>query len=395
MESNQQNEGTGGGRARTVVHLALKAAVPLAVVGVALSAPRLLHYDAHGESTEDAYVEGNLVQVTPQVSGTVIQIAADNTDVVRSGEVLVQLNRLDARLALDRSEAALSKSARQVRAEFANVEQLRANVALRQADLSKAESDQQRRSGLLDSGAVSGEDLRHADDATAGARAALAIAREQANAARLLVEGTSVENHPDVTAAVAQVRDAAVALARTTLYAPVGGIVARRNAQIGQRVAQGTPLMAIVPLDQMWVTANLKENQLKDVRIGQPVRITTEVYGDGVVFHGRVVGEEAGTGSAFAAAPPQNATGNWIKVVQRVPVRIALDPAEVTRYPLRLGLSMQVDIDTADRRGPGLLQAGVKRQQYATQVFESEDAGAERIIERALGPLRSRNVAQR
>jgi membrane fusion protein (multidrug efflux system) len=391
MEAKQQPEAApaGPGRLRRFLPHVLKAALPLAVVGIALSAPSLLQYQRNGESTEDAYVEGNLVQVTPQVGGTVTRISADNTDFVHAGETLVQLNEVDARLALDRAEAALSKSARQVRAQFANVAQLRATIVMRQADLAKAESDAEHRRGLVDSGAVSGEELRHVNDATVAARAALTAAREQMNAAQVLVAGSSVETHPDVAAAIAQVRDAAVALSRTTLAAPVGGIVARRNVQIGQRVAQGSQLMAIVPLDQMWVTANLKENQLRDVRIGQPVTITTEVYGDKIVFHGRVTGQEAGTGSAFAAVPAQNATGNWIKVVQRVPVRIALDPAEVERHPLRLGLSMRAQIDTRDQRGPTLLQAGIRRQQYATQVFEHEDVGAERIIARALGPARA------
>jgi membrane fusion protein (multidrug efflux system) len=390
MEAKEKLEpaASGAGRVRRILPLALKAALPLAVVGIALSAPGLLNYQRNGESTEDAYVEGNLVQVTPQVGGTVTRIAVDNTDFVRAGEPLVQLNEVDARLALDRAEAALSKSARQVRAQFANVAQLRANVVMRQADLAKGESDRERRRGLVSSGAISGEELRHVEDATATARAALEVAREQMNAAQVLIDGSSVETHPDVAAAIAQVRDAAVALSRTTLAAPVGGIVARRSVQIGQRVAQGSPLMAIVPLDQMWVTANLKENQLRDVRIGQPVTVTTEVYGDQVVFHGRVVGQEAGTGSAFAAVPAQNATGNWIKVVQRVPVRIALDPAEVTRHPLRLGLSMRVRIETRDQRGPSLLQAGIRHQQYATKVFEGEDVGAAHIIARALGPVR-------
>jgi len=381
-------------RARGFIHNALKLALPVIAIGIVVSAPRLLHYDLNVESTEDAYVEGNLVQVTPQVSGTVVRIAADNTDVVLPGEILVQLNQVDARLALDRSEAALSKSARQVLAEFANVQQLRANMALHQSDLTKAENDQKRRSGLLESGAVSGEDFRHSHDATAGARAALVVSREQLMAARVLVKGTSIESHPDVAAAIAQVRDAAIAMSRMTLCAPVGGIVARRNVQIGQRVSQGSPLMAIVPLDQMWVTANLKENQLKSVRIGQPVKIRTEVYGDDIIFHGRVLGEEAGTGSAFAATPTQNATGNWIKVVQRVPVRITLEPAEVARFPLRLGLSMQVDIDTEDKHGPNLLLKSSKRQEYITRIFEREDTGADHIIERALGPFRGHNLAQ-
>jgi membrane fusion protein (multidrug efflux system) len=375
--------------ARRFLHTTLKVAIPLAVVGIALSASGLLHYQPHAESTEDAYVEGNLVQVTPQLGGTGTRITADNTDVVHAGDKLVELNPLDARLALERAEAALSKAARQVRAQFANARQLRANVRLREADLAKAESDLARRRGLVDSGAVSGEDLRHANDAAAVARAALEAARQQAQAAEVLVEGTSVESHPDVAAAIAQVRDAAVALSRTTLAAPVGGIVARRNVQIGQRVAQGSALMAIVPLDQMWVTANLKEDQLTDVRIGQPVSLTTEVYGSKVVFHGRVAGQEAGTGSAFAAVPAQNATGNWIKVVQRVPVRIALDPAEVGRHPLRLGLSMRADIDTRDQRGVPLMQAGMPRQQYATTVFEREEADVQPIIDRALGASRT------
>ncbi len=375
--------------ARRFLHTTLKVAIPLAVVGIALSASGLLHYQPHAESTEDAYVEGNLVQVTPQLGGTVTRITADNTDFVHAGDKLVELNPLDARLALERAEAALSKAARQVRAQFANARQLRANVRLREADLAKAESDLARRRGLVDSGAVSGEDLRHANDAAAVARAALEAARQQAQAAEVLVEGTSVESHPDVAAAIAQVRDAAVALSRTTLAAPVGGIVARRNVQIGQRVAQGSALMAIVPLDQMWVTANLKEDQLTDVRIGQPVSLTTEVYGAKIVFHGRVAGQEAGTGSAFAAVPAQNATGNWIKVVQRVPVRIALDPAEVGRHPLRLGLSMRADIDTRDQRGVPLMQAGMPRQQYATKVFEREEADVQAILDRALGASRT------
>jgi membrane fusion protein (multidrug efflux system) len=391
MEARQRQEPTPAAApaapspVRTWVALALKAALPLVLVGIALSAPRLLHWQPNAETTEDAYVEGNLVQVTPQVAGTVIRIGADDTDFVRPGDTLVQLNPLDARLALERSTAALSKAARGVRAQFANVAQWQATVALREADLARADSDLQRRRGLVETGAVSGEDLRHADDAAKVARAALQAARQQENAARVLVAGTTVEDHPDVAAAIAQVRDAAVALARTALAAPVGGIVARRNVQIGQRVAQGSALMAIVPLDQMWVTANLKENQLADVRIGQPVAIVADVYGDRVVFHGRVAGQEAGTGSAFAAVPAQNATGNWIKVVQRVPVRIALDPAELARHPLRLGMSMRAEIDTHDRSGAALLRAGAPRQAYATAVFAHEDAEAGAIVARALG----------
>jgi len=372
-------------QSRRKLAIGLTLAVAAAVAGIAWSAPEVLGIGWNSQHTEDAYVEGNLVQVTPQVGGTVTRIAADNTDFVRPGDVLVQLNQADARLALDRAEAALAKSARQVRAQLAGVEGLRATVIGRESDLSKALSDLQRRRQLADTGAVSGEDIRHAEDAVAAARAALTAARQQVGAANAMVDGTTIENHPDVAGAIAQLRDASLQLARTTLAAPVGGIVARRNVQIGQRVAQGSPLMAIVPLDQMWVTGNLKETQLKDVRIGQSVAVTSDVYGSEIVFHGRVVGQEAGTGSAFAAVPAQNATGNWIKVVQRVPVRIALDAVELKRHPLRLGLSMKVAIDTSQKDGPSLMQAGATRQQYQTVVFETEAHGADEAIRRALG----------
>jgi membrane fusion protein (multidrug efflux system) len=372
-------------QSRRKLALGLCAAVLAAAAGIAWSSPGVLGIGWNSQQTEDAYVEGNLVHVTPQVAGTVTRIAADNTDFVRPGEVLVQLNDVDARLALDRAEAALARSARQVRSQLAGVGQLRSTVVQRESDLARAESDLARRRQLADTGAVSGEDIRHADDAVGAARAALNAARQQVDAARALVDGTTLEQHPDVLSSIAGVRDASLGLARTTLAAPVGGIVARRNVQIGQRVAQGAPLMAIVPLDQMWVTANLKETQLKNVRIGQPVAVTSDVYGADVVFHGRVVGQEAGTGSAFAAVPAQNATGNWIKVVQRVPVRIALDAEELTRHPLRLGLSMKVAIDTSRADGPSLMQAGAVRHSYETVVFETESHGADAAIRRALG----------
>jgi len=372
-------------QSRCKLALGLCAAVLAAAAGIAWSSPGVLGIGWNSQQTEDAYVEGNLVHVTPQVAGTVTRIAADNTDFVRPGEVLVQLNDVDARLALDRAEAALARSARQVRSQLAGVGQLRSTVVQRESDLARAESDLARRRQLADTGAVSGEDIRHADDAVGAARAALNAARQQVDAARALVDGTTLEQHPDVLSSIAGVRDASLGLARTTLAAPVGGIVARRNVQIGQRVAQGAPLMAIVPLDQMWVTANLKETQLKDVRIGQPVAVTSDVYGADVVFHGRVAGQEAGTGSAFAAVPAQNATGNWIKVVQRVPVRIALDAQELARHPLRLGLSMKVAIDTSRADGPSLMQAGAVRHSYETVVFETESHGADAAIRRALG----------
>ncbi|KRB16187.1 efflux RND transporter periplasmic adaptor subunit [Achromobacter sp. Root170] len=335
------------------------------------------HADGRWVSTEDAYVEGNVVQVTPQVGGVVTAIRADNTDRVEPGAVLIELNGVDAQLSLDAARANLARSVRQVRGQFAMAGQDGATVALRKVDLARAEEDVARRSALARIGAIPGEELVHAQQAVRTARAALAVASEQLKRNHALIDGTTVESHPDVQAAAVQLRNASVALARTKVVAPVGGVVTKRGVQVGQRVAAGAPLMSVVPLDHLWVTANLKESQLRNVRIGQPVRLTTDLYGDGVVYHGRVLGQDAGTGSAFSLLPAQNATGNWIKVVQRVPVRIALDPAEVAAQPLQLGLSMRVVVDTETRDGKRLVAAQGQPQVYTTAVYADELAQAD------------------
>jgi membrane fusion protein (multidrug efflux system) len=332
--------------------------------------------------TEDAYVDGNVVQLTPQVSGSVTEIGADNTDYVRAGQVLVRLNPVDAQLALARAEAQLAKAVRQVRAQFASAGQFRANVALRAADLTRAEADLARRRGLADGGAISGEDIHHAEDAVKTARAALDVAGQQLAGAGALVDRTAVADHPEVLAAVAQLREAYVASARTTLRAPVSGLVAKRSVQLGQRVNAGASLMAIVAPEQVWVNANFKESQLGEIRIGQPVLLSADVYGKAVRYRGRVIGQDAGTGSAFALLPAQNATGNWIKVVQRVPIRIALDPVELATHPLKLGLSMHVAVDTADRSGPVAMHTVAERPAYATDVFKDELDQADRLAAR-------------
>jgi membrane fusion protein (multidrug efflux system) len=332
------------------------------------------------EVTEDAYVEGNLVQVTTQIAGTVTAIAADNTDRVGAGQELVRLNDIDARLALERSEAVLAKTVRQVRAQYASASQMQANVDLRRAELSKVQADFDRRSQLVKSGAISGEDLEHAREAVRTAQAALISAQQQFAANHALVDGTSVAIHPDVMGAAAQVKDAYIATVRTSVPAPITGMVAKRNVQVGQRVAAGTALMTIVPVDAVWVTANFKESQLRHLRSGQAVELTADAYGKDVVYHGSVVGEEAGTGSAFSLMPAQNATGNWIKVVQRVPMRIALDPREVARYPLQLGLSMRVSVDTHKREWPRLPPGTGTRQSYRTEVFAGEGKAADKLV---------------
>jgi membrane fusion protein (multidrug efflux system) len=266
---------------------------------------------------------------------------------------------------------------REVRSLFATTAQQQAGVSMRQSDLARANDDLTRRDRLASSGAISAEEQHHAQEAVSSAQAALLAAQQQLESSRAQVDRTTVGNHPDVMKAAAHVRDAYLTYARTALPAPVSGFVAKRAVQLGQRVSPGTPLMAIVPLDQVWVDANFKEPQLADMRGGQPVTLNADIYGRSVKYHGKVIGFGAGTGSAFALLPAQNATGNWIKIVQRVPVRIALDPQELAAHPLQVGLSMQVDVDTRQRTGDRLPQLAQSAPAYATAVFHSLDETAD------------------
>jgi len=332
------------------------------------------------ESTDDAYVGGNVVQVTPQAPGTVLAVRADDTDFVKAGDELVRLDRIDAKVALEQAEAQLARTVRQVRGYYATDAQLVAGTAQRESDLARAQQDLARREAASQSGAVSREEIEHARDAIAAAQAALTAAREQRKANQALTDGTSVAEHPDVKAAAAKVHEAFIAYARTSVPAPVSGFVAKRSVQVGQRVSAGTPLMAVIPLEQVWVDANFKEGQLADIRVGQPAKVSADLYGGRVSYEGKVIGFGAGTGAAFALLPPQNATGNWIKVVQRVPVRIALDAAQLAAHPLQVGLSLRVDIETRDRSGPRLPQTTRPAGGQETGVYElSEKQAAERI----------------
>jgi membrane fusion protein (multidrug efflux system) len=332
------------------------------------------------ESTDDAYVDGDIVQVTSQVPGTVVKISAGDTDFVRAGTPLVQLDTADAKVALDQAESTLAKTVRQVRNLFETSAQLEDAVRSRQTDLARAKDDLQRRERLSASGAVSGEELQHARDAVRSAEAALSAAQRQLAAQRALVDHTTIDEHPDVKNAAARVREAYLAYSRTTLPAPVSGYIAKRSVQLGQRIAPGTPLMAVVPLDDVWVEANFKEGQLRNMRLGQPVEVTADLYGGKLAYHGKVVGFGAGTGGAFALLPAQNASGNWIKIVQRLPVRIALDPEELAKHPLQVGLSMEVKVDTHDRGGSRLPRASQRKVADATAVFGAVDGeAAERV----------------
>lgn len=330
--------------------------------------------------TDNAYVHGNQVQLTSRVAGTVVAIHADNTDRVERGQVLIEIDATDAKLTLQAAEANLAATVREVRQLVDGVSALAAEVKLRRVELLQRQLDLQRR---LETkiGSISQEELEHARSGVEAAKVAVESAEQRWAASRALTANTTESTNPRVLRAKAQFRDAYVNLERTRVIAPVDGYVARRSVQLGQRVDLATSLLTIVPLAEVWVEANLKEVQLVDLRIGQPATLTADFYGDNVVYTGRVVGLAAGTGSAFALLPPQNATGNWIKVVQRVPVRIELDAAQFVKHPLRLGLSMQVSIETTDSSGP-LLAADVRaRPVYETPVYDDSLQGAERVIE--------------
>jgi membrane fusion protein (multidrug efflux system) len=366
-------------RKRKVLLSLLGAAI---VVSAAAYGAYYMTYARYHETTDDAYVSGNLVQLTPQVTGTVIAVNADDTQIVKMGDPVVKLDNADAKVALGNAEATLGQTVRQVSSLYVNNDFYAANVAQKQSDLARAQDDLRRRQAVAGTGAVSAEDIAHARDTVTAAQAALDAARQQAEANRALTDRTTVAQHPNVQAAASKVRDAYLAYARNTLPAPVTGYVAKRSVQVGQRVSPGTPLMAIVPLDGVWVDANYKESQLRNMRIGQPVTLTADVYGGKVEYHGRVVGFSAGTGSAFASLPAQNATGNWIKVVQRLPARIQLDEKELAAHPLRIGLSMEVDVDTRDNTGAQL--GAALNTTYRTDVFAEYGAQADAEIERII-----------
>ena len=350
------------------------------------------------ESTDNAYVQGNVIQITPQIGGTVTAILADDTDFVKAGQPLVKLDAVDAKMTLDLAEANLAQAVRQVRNLYANNTTLEAQITVRDSDVQKAQNeinrlsdDLARRQSLVGIGAVSGEELSHAQaqltqaqNALASAKSATVAARDQLQSAKTLTDNTQVQSHPSVVAAAAKVREAFLTLHRATLPAPVDGYVAKRSVQLGQRVAAGTPLMSIVALSAPWVDANFKEVQLRTIRIGQPATLTADVYGKKVQYQGTVVGLGAGTGAAFSLLPAQNATGNWIKVVQRVPVRIALDPAQVSAHPLRVGLSMEVTVNVQSQDGKSLAEGGQAASAVQTDVYEVLDGQATAEIQRVI-----------
>lgn len=305
----------------------------------------------HFEETDDAYVAGNQVQIMAQVSGSVTKVWADNTDYVQQGDVLVTLDQTDAQQAFEKAQTQLASSVRQMRQLMINNKQLQANIDIRKTTLAQAQTDLNRRIPLGSANLIGREELQHAKDAVTSAQAALDVAVQQYNANQAMILGTKLEDQPTVRQAATDVRNAWLALQRTKIVSPMSGYVSRRSVQPGAQISPTTPLMAVVPASNLWVDANFKETQLAHMRIGQPVTVISDIYGDDVEYKGKVVGLDMGTGSAFSLLPAQNATGNWIKVVQRLPVRIELDADQLAKHPLRIGLSTLVKVDTTNRDG--------------------------------------------
>jgi membrane fusion protein (multidrug efflux system) len=357
------------------------------VAGIAYGAYYLLVLSKRVE-TDNAYVGGNLVNLTSQVSGSVVEIRADETQLVQAGTEIIKLDPSDAQVALAQAEARLGTAVRQQRERYATVQQLEAVVDQRKVALKAAQDDLARRLPLAASQIVSGEDVAHARRAVDEARAALEVAEKQAQAARVTVAGVQPQQHPNVLAAKADYLSAWLAARRNAIVAPVTGYVAKRSVQVGARITPGTPLLTIVPVNQLWVDANFKESELRDIRVGQPVTVEADIYDSDVKFHGRVLGLSAGTGSAFSLLPAQNATGNWIKVVQRVPVRISLDPKELAAHPLRVGLSATVDVDITNKQGNALGMVAQPVASYETSVLsqplQEAQAATEAIVARNL-----------
>ncbi|MBM5457917.1 HlyD family efflux transporter periplasmic adaptor subunit [Pseudomonas sp. P66] len=341
-------------------------------------------YGRWNEETDDAYVNGNVVEITPLITGTVVSIGADDGDLVHAGQVLIEFDPSDAEVGLQAAQAQLARAVRQVRGLYSNVDGMRAQVAARQAEQTKAQENYNRRKTLAAGGAISLEELSHARDDLASAQSSLINAKQQLNTTTALVDDTVVSSHPQVMAAAADLRQAYLAAARTTLVAPVTGYVAKRTVQLGQRLEPGTATMAVIPLDQLWIDANFKETQLRNMRIGQPVDIVADLYGSEVKYSGTIDSLGAGTGSAFALLPAQNATGNWIKIVQRVPVRIHINAEQLAAHPLRIGLSTQVSVDLHDQSGPVLAQVPAQKASFATQVYDRQLIEADAMITRLI-----------
>ncbi|TPE12160.1 multidrug efflux MFS transporter periplasmic adaptor subunit EmrA [Pantoea vagans] len=334
----------------------------------------------HFQETDDAYVAGNQVQVMAQVSGSVNKVWFEDTDYVKKGDVLVSLDKTDAEQAFEKAQTALATSVRQTHQLMINGKQYEASITLQQTALAQAQADLKRREPLGAANLIGREELQHARDAVATAKAQLDVAVQQYNANQAMILNTTLENQPAVQQSAAELRDAWLALQRTDIRSPMDGYVSRRSVQVGSQISTSTPLLAVVPATNLWVDANFKETQLAGVRIGQPATVVADIYGDDVVYHGKVAGLDMGTGSAFSLLPAQNATGNWIKVVQRLPVRIELNQDDIARHPLRIGLSTLVKIDTTSKEGITLANSVRQQAAYSSNALAIDLAPVNKLI---------------
>ena len=349
----------------------------------------VLGYAQYRESTDDAYVQANLVYVNAQVGGTVTALGADDNQPVKAGQTLVSLDHSDAAVALADAGAQLGLAVRQVREQQGAADEGQAVVAQRRTDLQRATEDLARRTQLAGTDSIAAEDLQHARQAVAAAQDALTVSEKTLARTRVPIAGITLRQNPSVLRARAAYVQASLATQRNDVQAPMDGVVARRSVQVGQRVAPGTALLAVVPLQGAWIDANFKEPQLRHIQVGQAATVSTDLYGGHVEYHGVVASIAAGSGGAFSLLPPQNATGNWIKVVQRVPVRIALDPKELAAHPLRVGLSTDVTVDTrqrSDEQKPAMALPGAN---FTTPVFDAQlktaEARADALIAQEAG----------
>ena len=333
------------------------------------------------EETEDAYVSGNQVMVSSQVAGNISKINVDNMDPVQAGDVLLELDDTNAKLSFEQAKSNLANAVRQVSQLNYTVKQLKSAVRANEITLAQAQGNLNRRVQLVKDGAIDKESFQHAKEAVELAKANLTTSQNQLEANQALLLDGPLSEQPQIQSAVSNLKQAWLNLERTKIRSPIKGYVARRNAQVGQAVSVGGALMAVVTTDQMWLDANFKETQLTHMRIGQPVKIHFDLYGKDKTFDGKVVGIEMGTGSAFSLLPTQNATGNWIKVVQRVPVRIQLDPQQLAENPLRIGLSATVKVNVSDSQGETLRNKAPSTTLYSTNVLQYDESAVNNLIE--------------
>ena len=333
------------------------------------------------EETEDAYVSGNQVMVSAQVAGNISKINVDNMDPVQAGDVLLELDDTNTKLSFEQAKSNLANAVRQISQLNYTVKQLKSAVRANEITLAQAQGNLNRRVQLVKDGAIDKESFQHAKEAVELAKANLTTSQNQLEANQALLLDGPLSEQPQIQSAVSNLKQAWLNLERTKIRSPIKGYVARRNAQVGQAVSVGGALMAVVTTDQMWLDANFKETQLTHMRIGQPVEIHFDLYGKDKTFNGKVVGIEMGTGSAFSLLPTQNATGNWIKVVQRVPVRIQLDPQQLIENPLRIGLSATVKVNVSDSQGETLRDQAPATTLYSTNVLQYDESAVNNLIE--------------